>query len=116
MTVDVPCGTCSLCCHGNIFLFPDEDAKGLPVVTARRIDGAMLRRLEQKPNGECAHLLEGRCSVYDRRPRICCVFDCREHYFLPAAERRRREALLQDDNSQAVLARGRFLVESARDQ
>lgn len=112
----VPCGTCSLCCHGHIFLHPDEDAKGLPTVTDRRVDGMMLRRLLQNPDGSCSHLVEGRCSVYERRPRICRIFDCREHYHLPAAQRRRIEALLTDDNSKAVIARGRFLVESARDR
>ncbi len=106
----VPCGTCSLCCHGNVFLFPDEDANGLPTVIARRMDGAMLRRLEQKSDGECAHLIEGRCSVYDKRPRICRKFDCRDHYHLPAAERRRREAMYDAHNMQ-IVARGRELAE-----
>lgn len=110
----VPCGSCTLCCHGKVFLFPGEDANGLRVVQDRRIDGKILRRLVTKPDGDCIHLGDGGCTVYEIRPRICRVFDCREHYGLPAAERRRREALLKSPRDQAIIARGRQLVEASK--
>ena len=110
----VPCGNCSACCHGKVFLFPDEDAAHLRVVVDTRMDGARLRRLITKADGECGHLEDGRCTVYAHRPRICRVFDCRDHYHLPAAERRRREAILQSPRDKAIIARGRELVEAAR--
>lgn len=110
----VPCGSCTLCCHGKVFLWPSEDAGPLQVVVDRRVDGRRLRRLVQKPDGSCVHLGEGGCTVYEHRPRICREFDCRDHYHLPAAERRRREAVLVDPQSKAVIRRGRELVEADR--
>lgn len=108
------CGTCSLCCHGKVFLFPDENATHLDVITDTRIDGKRLRRLITKADGECGHLEAGRCSVYEHRPRICRSFDCRDHYHLPAAERRRREAILVSPRDRQIIARGRELAESSK--
>lgn len=110
----VPCGQCTICCHGKVFLFADEDATGLRVVPDVRVDGKALRRLVQKPDGTCIHLGENGCGVYERRPRICRAFSCMDHYFLPAAERRRREALLVSPRDKAIIARGRELVEIRR--
>lgn len=109
----VPCGSCTLCCHGKIFLFSGEET-ALPTVWGVRADGAPLRRLMNKPNGECIHLGPDGCTVYDQRPRICSGYDCREHYHLPAAERRRREAILTQPRDRAIIARGRELVEQAK--
>lgn len=115
----VPCGTCNLCCHGRVFLSPDEDATGLEVVVESAPmmgphAGKKLRRLATTASGVCVHLEHGKCTVYERRPRICRQFDCREHYHLPSAERRRREALLTHPRDRAIIARGRELVEQAR--
>lgn len=110
----VPCGTCTLCCHGKVFLSADEDAAHLNVVVDARMDGKRLRRLVTKADGECGHLQDGRCTVYEHRPRICRTFDCRDHYHLPAAERRRREAILTSPRDRAIIARGRELVERGR--
>lgn len=115
----VPCGSCQLCCKGqDVFLFPGEDANGLPIVPGiipasfgRAARPAM--RLTQKPNGDCAHLGPDGCTVYDQRPRTCRIFDCREHYFLPSAERRRIEAVL-GPHDRAIIARGRQIVEASR--
>jgi Fe-S-cluster containining protein len=106
---EVPCGSCALCCHGRIFLFPTEETT-LPTVVDVRLDGAVLRRLRNKPNGECAHLGRDGCTVYDQRPQICQRFDCRDHYHLPAAERRRREAILTNPRDRAIIERGRELL------
>ena len=110
----VPCGSCTLCCHGKVFLSADEDANGLPTTLDVRVDGKRLRRLLTIADGSCVHLGPDGCTVYDRRPRICRAFDCREHYHLPSAERRRREAILISSRDRAIIARGRALVEASR--
>jgi Fe-S-cluster containining protein len=75
--MNVPCGTCNACCRSNldIALTPEEaktfehelDFGGMPVI---------------KPiDGKCPHLIDDKCSVYDRRPLTCRRFDCRVYFF-----------------------------------
>ncbi len=70
-TAVVECGSCTLCCREpqRVELTPDELASRL-----LRHDGRYLRR---QPDGSCTHLVDGRCEVYDSRPRACRTFDCR---------------------------------------
>ena len=70
-TAVVECGNCTLCCREpqRVELTPDELASPL-----LRHDGKYLRR---QPDGSCTHLVDGRCEVYDSRPRSCRTFDCR---------------------------------------
>lgn len=80
---DVPCGTCSACCTSAQFVHidPDEDD------TLARIPRDLLARAPGLPRGHmilgyderghCPMLREGRCSIYDHRPRACRMYDCR---------------------------------------
>lgn len=47
------------------------------------------------PAHECIYLGEHGCTIYDRRPKVCRVFDCRRFYLsladLPRAQRKRWE-------------------------
>lgn len=81
---DVPCGDCCACCASSHFVHvaPDEDdalahippallfpAPGLP-------EGHAVMGYDDR--GRCPMLAEdGRCRVYDHRPRTCRVYDCR---------------------------------------
>ncbi len=81
---DVPCGDCCACCASSHFVHvgPDEDdalahippallfpAPGLPA-------GHAVMGYDQR--GRCPMLAEdGRCGIYDHRPRTCRVYDCR---------------------------------------
>jgi len=81
--MDVPCGTCTACCTGSQFVHvgPDETdalahipaellfpAPGLP-------DGHVVLGYDDR--GHCPMLVDGRCSIYDHRPRTCRTYDCR---------------------------------------
>jgi len=81
--VDVPCGDCTACCTSSQFVHvqPDEHdalahipgallfpAPGLP-------DGHVLLGYDER--GHCPMLVDGRCSIYDHRPRTCRTYDCR---------------------------------------
>lgn len=83
-TTDVPCGTCTACCTSSQFVHiaPDEvDAPG-------EIPADVLFPAPRLPVGhvlmgcdEIGHrpiLIDGACSVYERRPRTCRTYDCRE--------------------------------------
>jgi Fe-S-cluster containining protein len=48
------------------------------------------RVLKTKPNGECTHLSEDGCTIYDRRPSVCRTYDCRKHFNSLAGREKRR--------------------------
>jgi Fe-S-cluster containining protein len=80
---DVACGSCTACCTSFQFIqiAPDEadalahipadllvPAPGLPA-------GHVVLGYDER--GHCPLLLDGRCSVYEHRPRACRTYDCR---------------------------------------
>jgi Fe-S-cluster containining protein len=82
-TSAVPCGDCTACCTSSRFVHvgPDETA------TLARIPRALLFPAPGMPRGHvllgydarghCPMLVDGRCSIYDDRPRTCRSYDCR---------------------------------------
>ena len=34
--------------------------------------------IRQKPDGSCIHFNNGKCSIYENRPAVCRLFDCRQ--------------------------------------
>jgi Fe-S-cluster containining protein len=80
---DVPCNGCTACCTSSQFVHigPEETdtlahipvpllfpAPGLPA-------GHVL--LGYDDHGRCPMLVDGRCSIYDHRPKTCRTYDCR---------------------------------------
>jgi hypothetical protein len=94
----VNCGTCVACCKQAVMLMGDEDHTQYEVHTvhgANLVDGTSPTHwLKRQDNGDCFYLVDDKCSIYDRRPRICKAFSCvgwvkkimRDH---PRPERRR---------------------------
>ena len=77
----IECGECSACCScGSIPLFERDRALHFEEMV---IDGQgpSVRMAE----GSCVYLKDGKCSVYDHRPTICKLFDCRVSIFCHAA-------------------------------
>lgn len=80
---EVPCDGCTACCTSAQFIHigPDETE------TLARIPPALLfpaprlpaghRLLGYDGRGHCPMLVEGRCSIYEHRPRTCRTYDCR---------------------------------------
>jgi Fe-S-cluster containining protein len=79
----VPCGECTACCTSSQFVLiePDETetkgrirpellfpAPGLP-------KGNVLLGYDE--HGHCPMFVDGRCSIYEHRPRTCRTYDCR---------------------------------------
>jgi len=79
---DVPCGTCTACCHAAQFIHiaPDETD------TLAHIPPALLFPAPRAPkghvlmgydrDGRCPMLVGDRCSIYAHRPRTCRTYDC----------------------------------------
>ena len=79
----VPCGGCSACCTSSQFVHvgPDE-TDTLAHIPAVLLFPAPLRPpghvvLGYDERGHCPMLVDGRCSIYDHRPRACRTYDCR---------------------------------------
>lgn len=111
-SLEVPCAGCTLCCHKqDVPLVAGDD------LTLRsriiEIGGRKFAALDRRPDGACVYLGPEGCTVYERRPKLCRAFDCREHQDLPRAERRRREKAMTEHDL-AVVRRGRELVEGSR--
>lgn len=82
--VIVDCGACSACCKRELIplvagddpanypgAFKDE---GLPVRDL--LPSALGYFLPHSSDGNCAFLIGGRCSIYEKRPIICKSFSC----------------------------------------
>jgi hypothetical protein len=74
----VPCGTCTACCHGYAVEVRASDDQTLETVPGT---GDYDRILPHADDGACAYLIDGRCSVYARRPASCREYDCRRLFF-----------------------------------
>jgi Fe-S-cluster containining protein len=60
--------------------------------------GEGFRTLAKKDNGECSQLGEdGKCSIYEHRPRACRIFDCRVSFLL---SRRETDPIMQEAMSE----------------
>ena len=79
---DVPCGECTACCTSSQFVHiaPDETE------TLARIPKELLFPAPGAPRGHVVlgydehgrcPMFDGRCTIYEHRPRACRAYDCR---------------------------------------
>lgn len=61
--------------------------------------------IELTPEGNCVYLGEGGCTIHDRAPVICRVFDCRRFAMNIGNRADRRRAAAQSEVVRAGLAR-----------
>lgn len=97
------CDGCTACCRNQLVVLVEEDGDPSNYQTVPlEIDGAgpdeSIRCLENNIDGACVYLGPGGCTIYDRRPAMCRVFDCR----LAVADALRRRLPVES----AVLAAG----------
>lgn len=79
MTATVDCGTCTACCHQVVFLMPSDDASLYEVEkidAPNPISGAPVTLMLPFFDGHCGYLIDGKCSIYEKRPEVCRAFDC----------------------------------------
>lgn len=84
----VPCGNCTLCCEKLApYLTPEEVASGLYPLSLIQPSEEELRAhpeigpivtLYRKLEGGCGMFVDGKCSIYEIRPKACRQFDCRK--------------------------------------
>ena len=106
----VPCGTCTLCCQGDVIALFPEDGDDVASYVTDTISGVTII----KRDGPCCrYLIDGRCSIYERRPVICRFFDCRGIYQSQSRTERKRLIALGLANK-AIFDRGRELLAAGR--
>jgi Fe-S-cluster containining protein len=85
---DVPCAGCTACCTASQFVHiaPDETDTLAHIPPELLFPAPRLPRghvvLGYDERGHCPMLVDGRCSIYEHRPRTCRIYDCR---IFPAA-------------------------------
>jgi Fe-S-cluster containining protein len=110
---NVPCGSCHLCCKSEVLaLMPDEGDK-VETYEHEYITLPMGRVpvLKHKPNGDCVYLGPEGCTIHDRAPVICRIFDCRR-WFLAHSRPERRRMIADSLATKAVFAAGRARLAS----
>lgn len=80
---DVPCNGCTACCTSSQFVLIEPDERD----ALNHIPAALLFPAPRRPRGHvvlgyderghCPMLVDGRCSIYEHRPRACRTYDCR---------------------------------------
>ena len=82
-SADVPCGDCTACCTSSQFIHiaPDEVETLAHIPVELLFPAPRLPRgnvvLGYDESGHCPMLIEGKCSIYEYRPRTCRTYDCR---------------------------------------
>jgi Fe-S-cluster containining protein len=82
-TSDVPCDGCTACCTSSQFIDIGADESD----ALERIPSDLLFPAPGLPRGNvvlgyderghCPMLIDGKCSIYEHRPRTCRTYDCR---------------------------------------
>lgn len=85
---EVPCGSCTLCCEKlSPMLSREEIDSGLYPLSLVQPSEEQLKHnpnigpivsLFRKKEGGCGMFVNGKCSIYDYRPKSCRQFDCRK--------------------------------------
>jgi uncharacterized protein len=79
----VPCGACTACCTSSQFVpIGADETDTLAHIPAELLfpaprlpKGNVLLGYDER--GHCPMLADGRCTIYEHRPRTCRAYDCR---------------------------------------
>jgi hypothetical protein len=93
----VPCNGCTACCKNEFIILQPDDGDVIASYQTRLAahprEPRLVHVLLKKPNGDCIYLGDGGCTIHDRAPYVCKVYDCRKFLRLisnlPPVERRR---------------------------
>ena len=108
-SASVPCGSCRLCCQRTAVMLVDGVDQIAEYETTEE-HGA--RFLCLQPNGDCVYLGPDGCTIHERAPYMCRIFDCRAQHAQYTREERRdlvKRGLLNAE----ILKRGAMLRRAA---
>jgi len=72
-----PDGCCECCRHGQVIMLLPNEIAAYPKSDRRRVRIKKIRipALSLAKSGDCIYLDNSRCSIYERRPRVCRALD-----------------------------------------
>jgi hypothetical protein len=107
-TASVPCGDCHLCCRGDVIMLFPEHGDRIDDYQHIVIDVPEGRAavVAEGDDGNCVYLGPTGCTIHDRAPFICKVFDCRR-WFLSRTRTERRAMVKSGLADAAVFQAGR---------
>lgn len=102
------CTACGMCCDGTMFQIVRMQPGEVPAELGRLGLKIRCRSGEYHMEQPCSALKENRCTVYERRPVRCRLFNCQQLGRLKHGETTEAEAL-------ELIVETRALVERVRD-
>jgi uncharacterized protein len=114
----VPCGSCQLCCKSEVLALLPDEGDVVSQYEHELIDIPNMGTvpvLKHKPNGDCVYLGDKGCTIHDRAPFICRIFDCRR-WFLAHSRAERRRMIADSIATKDVFAAGRARLSSLEGQ
>lgn len=106
----VPCNGCRRCCQRSpVPLVPEAGDRVDTYDTVMGTKGVHFLRI--LANGDCVYLGPHGCTIHDRVPYACRIFDCRQ-LFARYTRKERREGVKAGLFAPDVLERGRELLEA----
>lgn len=102
----IECGGCRKCCQGDTITLmgsDDPEAFKTDVVDGRHV-------LQKRIDGSCVYLAKDGCSIYERQPTMCRVFDCRGYYLSLEGDPEALASRLARSQNRAPLLEGRWRV------
>jgi len=110
---NVPCGDCRLCCRGDVIMLLPEQGDVVEsyqhiVVDLPEGRGAIVAK---GADGNCIYLGMNGCTIHERAPFICRIFDCRR-WFLSRTRRERRMMVKAGVADAAIFEAGRKRLSS----
>lgn len=105
---DPPCDGCyGACCtttQDAVVELDDDEAEQLGFVLVEMFPNEFVKALPITEDGKCVHLKDGRCGIYEKRPKLCREYNCLRGYSLAG-----RLSFLLEDHPQVVqLIRTRY--------
>ena len=111
--VDVPCGTCRLCCISDLIVLHDSFGDDLTLYDyeVKQIGQFQMPVLKRRADGACIYLDDKNgCTIHDYAPAVCREFDCRGLY-KRYTQAQRRELISRGMASKDIFEAGRKRLE-----
>jgi Putative zinc- or iron-chelating domain len=92
LRTDVPCNGCVACCRHELVLVLPGDGDDPTSYDCNIIEtpAGQVHALKHRPNGDCIYLGPTGCSIWERTPTMCKIFDCRKLFLRFTRNERRR--------------------------
>lgn len=89
---NVPCGSCRLCCRADVIMLLPEEGDDVASYEHEilRLPEGVGAVVKKGADGNCIYLGVDGCTIHDRAPAICRIFDCRRWFLSKTRPERRR--------------------------